>query len=307
MQLAGKAALISGAGGGICRAIAVLMPRQGAAVACCRRRCRRSTRDGPSRRSGGRPRSGAILRCGERDRDAGRRRSGTRRFRRARHPGQRRGAARPGRPHHRNQPRRMAAVIDINLTGAFLLSRAVLPFMIAGGGGSIIFIASQLGRVGSAGRAAYCATKGALIQLAKVMAIDHAAAKHPGQHAVAGRGRDAAHLAPLRFVRCRATRQLGAEASDRPPRQTGRDRRRSGISRQRRGQLRHRQRSPGRRRLYRDLTGAGPHAAKSSPSANGIRWHRVPSARSSLDGLDDRDHTRAARPPRPAPASSETA
>ena len=47
--------------------------------------------------------------------------------------------------------------------------------MISGGGGSIIFIASQLGRVGSAGRAAYCATKGALIQLAKVMAIDHAA------------------------------------------------------------------------------------------------------------------------------------
>ena len=47
--------------------------------------------------------------------------------------------------------------------------------MIAGGGGSIIFIASQLGRVGSGGRAAYCATKGALIQLAKVMAIDHAA------------------------------------------------------------------------------------------------------------------------------------
>jgi NAD(P)-dependent dehydrogenase (short-subunit alcohol dehydrogenase family) len=47
--------------------------------------------------------------------------------------------------------------------------------MVAGGGGSIIFIASQLGRVGSAGRAAYCATKGALIQLAKVIAADHAA------------------------------------------------------------------------------------------------------------------------------------
>jgi NAD(P)-dependent dehydrogenase (short-subunit alcohol dehydrogenase family) len=66
-------------------------------------------------------------------------------------------------------------VLDINLTGSFFLSRAVLPLMIAGGGGSIILIASQLGRVGSAGRAAYCATKGALIQLAKVMAIDHAA------------------------------------------------------------------------------------------------------------------------------------
>jgi NAD(P)-dependent dehydrogenase (short-subunit alcohol dehydrogenase family) len=55
------------------------------------------------------------------------------------------------------------------------LSRAVLPAMIKGGGGSIILIASQLGRVGSAGRAAYCASKGALIQLARVMAIDHAA------------------------------------------------------------------------------------------------------------------------------------
>lgn len=66
-------------------------------------------------------------------------------------------------------------VLAVNLTGSFLLSRAVLPWMIAGGGGSIILIASQLGRVGSAGRAAYCATKGALIQLAKVMAIDHAA------------------------------------------------------------------------------------------------------------------------------------
>jgi len=66
-------------------------------------------------------------------------------------------------------------VVAINLTGSFLLCRAALPLMIAGGGGSIILIASQLGRVGSAGRAAYCATKGALIQLAKVMAIDHAA------------------------------------------------------------------------------------------------------------------------------------
>src|SRR5258708_40303547 len=35
MQLAGKAALISGAGGGICRAIAVAFAKEGAAVACC--------------------------------------------------------------------------------------------------------------------------------------------------------------------------------------------------------------------------------------------------------------------------------
>jgi len=66
-------------------------------------------------------------------------------------------------------------VLAVNLTGAFLMSRAVLPTMIAAGGGSIIHIASQLGRVAAPARAAYCTSKGALIQLAKAMAVDHAA------------------------------------------------------------------------------------------------------------------------------------
>jgi NAD(P)-dependent dehydrogenase (short-subunit alcohol dehydrogenase family) len=66
-------------------------------------------------------------------------------------------------------------VIRINLTGAFLMVKAAIPAMIARGGGSVILIASQLGRVASPGRAPYCATKGALIQLAKVLAADHAA------------------------------------------------------------------------------------------------------------------------------------
>jgi NAD(P)-dependent dehydrogenase (short-subunit alcohol dehydrogenase family) len=66
-------------------------------------------------------------------------------------------------------------VIRINLTGAFLMVKAAIPAMIARGGGSVIMIASQLGRVGSPARPAYCATKGALIQLAKVLAADHAA------------------------------------------------------------------------------------------------------------------------------------
>ncbi len=65
-------------------------------------------------------------------------------------------------------------ILAVNLTGAYLMSRAVIPHMIAAGGGSIIHIASQMGRVGSPGRAAYCTTKGALIQLAKCMALDHA-------------------------------------------------------------------------------------------------------------------------------------
>ena len=66
-------------------------------------------------------------------------------------------------------------VLRVNLTGAFLMVKAAIPAMVARGGGSVILIASQLGRVASPGRAAYCATKGGLIQLAKVLAADHAA------------------------------------------------------------------------------------------------------------------------------------
>lgn len=66
-------------------------------------------------------------------------------------------------------------VFAVHVTGAYLMSRAALPAMIAGGGGSIIHMASPLGRVGAPGRPAYCAANGALIQLARAMALDHAA------------------------------------------------------------------------------------------------------------------------------------
>lgn len=66
-------------------------------------------------------------------------------------------------------------VFATNVGGAFLMSRWAIPHMAAGGGGSIIHIASQLGTVGTPGRVAYCSTKGALITMAKAMAADHAA------------------------------------------------------------------------------------------------------------------------------------
>lgn len=68
-------------------------------------------------------------------------------------------------------------VFAVNLGGAFLMSRWAIPHMTRAGGGSIIHIASQLGTVGTPGRVAYCATKGALITMAKAMASDHAAQK----------------------------------------------------------------------------------------------------------------------------------
>jgi NAD(P)-dependent dehydrogenase (short-subunit alcohol dehydrogenase family) len=62
----------------------------------------------------------------------------------------------------------------VNLDAAFLFSKHAIPAMEAGGGGSIILVASQLGRVVRPGRPWYCAAKGGLIQLAKAMALDHA-------------------------------------------------------------------------------------------------------------------------------------
>src|ERR671926_217490 len=64
-----------------------------------------------------------------------------------------------------------------NVAGAYLMSRWAIPHIERSGGGSIIHIASQLGTVGTPGRVAYCATKGALITMAKAMAADHAAQK----------------------------------------------------------------------------------------------------------------------------------
>jgi NAD(P)-dependent dehydrogenase (short-subunit alcohol dehydrogenase family) len=62
---------------------------------------------------------------------------------------------------------------DVNVTGAFLMAKHAVPVIAASGGGSIIHIASVLGHVGAAGRAAYCAQKGALLMMTKAMAIDH--------------------------------------------------------------------------------------------------------------------------------------
>ena len=63
--------------------------------------------------------------------------------------------------------------LAVNLTGAFLVSKHAIPHLRAAGGGSIILVASQMARVANAGQTAYCATKGALVQLAKGMALDH--------------------------------------------------------------------------------------------------------------------------------------
>jgi NAD(P)-dependent dehydrogenase (short-subunit alcohol dehydrogenase family) len=68
------------------------------------------------------------------------------------------------------------AVFAVNVRGAFLCSRAVLPSMVARGAGHIITIASVAGLVAFPGRCAYTASKGAALMLTRSIAVDYAAA-----------------------------------------------------------------------------------------------------------------------------------
>ncbi|HEY3979086.1 MAG TPA: SDR family NAD(P)-dependent oxidoreductase [Streptosporangiaceae bacterium] len=64
-------------------------------------------------------------------------------------------------------------IIDTNLKGPFLTCREFLPAMIAARDGCIVNIASTAGVRGGRERAAYCASKGGLVQLTRSLAIDH--------------------------------------------------------------------------------------------------------------------------------------
>jgi NAD(P)-dependent dehydrogenase (short-subunit alcohol dehydrogenase family) len=66
------------------------------------------------------------------------------------------------------------AVIDVDLTGVFMVSRAAIPFLRRAGGGVIVNVSSQYGLVGGAGSPAYCAAKAGVIGLTRAMAVDHA-------------------------------------------------------------------------------------------------------------------------------------
>jgi len=65
-------------------------------------------------------------------------------------------------------------VIAVNLRSVFLACRAAIPRMRRRPGATIVNVASELGLVGCAAAAAYCASKGGVIQLTRAMAIDHA-------------------------------------------------------------------------------------------------------------------------------------
>lgn len=63
-------------------------------------------------------------------------------------------------------------IIAVNLTGTFLMSQAVLPHMLEGGG-NIVNIASNAGLMGQPYSAAYCASKGGVVNLTRALAEEY--------------------------------------------------------------------------------------------------------------------------------------
>jgi 2-hydroxycyclohexanecarboxyl-CoA dehydrogenase len=69
-----------------------------------------------------------------------------------------------------NTPDYMAKIVALNLMGPIKVAHALLPLMIQGGGGRIVTVASDAGRVGSMGETVYASAKGGVIAFTKSLA-----------------------------------------------------------------------------------------------------------------------------------------
>ncbi|MBW9094109.1 SDR family oxidoreductase [Microbacterium jejuense] len=70
----------------------------------------------------------------------------------------------------------LRACLDVNIVGTWLACRAAFRLMKPAGYGRIVTLASALGLVGAADRSAYAASKGAVVQLTKSLAVEFAGA-----------------------------------------------------------------------------------------------------------------------------------
>jgi NAD(P)-dependent dehydrogenase (short-subunit alcohol dehydrogenase family) len=65
-------------------------------------------------------------------------------------------------------------IIGVNLSGTFFMCRSVLPHML-GGGGAIVNVASNAGLMGQSYSAAYCASKGGVVNLTRALGYEYRA------------------------------------------------------------------------------------------------------------------------------------
>jgi len=63
-------------------------------------------------------------------------------------------------------------VMEVNVDGTWLASRAIIPFMKTAGSGKIINLASTLGMVGLSNRTPYTSSKGAIVQMTRALGLE---------------------------------------------------------------------------------------------------------------------------------------
>jgi NAD(P)-dependent dehydrogenase (short-subunit alcohol dehydrogenase family) len=69
-------------------------------------------------------------------------------------------------------PEQFQQVMNVNVTGTWLATRAVVPHLKRAGGGRIINLASTLGLVGVPNRTPYASSKGAVVQMTRTLALE---------------------------------------------------------------------------------------------------------------------------------------
>lgn len=74
---------------------------------------------------------------------------------------------------HEETPEWFDRIVAVNLNGSFYVCRYTLPHLLAGGGGVIVNTASTAGLIGQPWSAAYCASKGGVVQLTRALAFEY--------------------------------------------------------------------------------------------------------------------------------------
>ena len=173
MRLAGKTAIVTGAGGGIGHAIAVALAREGAQVVIC----------GRDREKLDRVATEIGAACLPVPADVGNLQdvnalvaAAVERFQSIHILVNNAGILLPGSAESHTEAE-WDQTFNTNVRGMWLLTRAVLPHLRAAGGGSIINLGSVLSLLGARDRVAYAASKGAVLAMTRAMALDHAVDK----------------------------------------------------------------------------------------------------------------------------------
>lgn len=171
MRLAGKSALITGAGSGIGRATAELFAEEGASVAIVDVDSQAAETTAASIRSQGGTALAFVADVSSANQVTPAVDSAVREFGQLDIVYNNAGVGSTGSVANATEEN-WDLCFDVNVKGTFLVSRAAVPHLEAAGGGSIVNQASVAALVGIQGFAAYCAAKGAVVSLTRSMALD---------------------------------------------------------------------------------------------------------------------------------------